>query len=291
MKTKDVCEDSPYSYGGWMSSIYFASVTMSTVGYGDLSLVNGPTWHVFIGILFMLVSITVGACVFSTAASLTFGGIFGIDMLAWLENNNENSRELPIYKQIRRLVWFRIVELGTFFILLNAIGVFVARAFVSNSSNPEEQWDWMTTIYWAVQTTMTIGYGDVAMPFQLRWFNIFFTTFGTAFVGGVFGSLAGLKSEVTDRRNFYAWRRREVSKHMIRELQINDDKLDQYEFMVASLLLLNKIEQSDVEQIMDKFRELAGDNGFVCVEDNDEEHSVDLLEEAKNGATKGLLPL
>jgi len=33
------------------------------------------------------------------------------------------------------------------------------------------------------------------MPFDLRWFNIFFTTFGTAFVGIIFGSLAGLQEE------------------------------------------------------------------------------------------------
>ncbi|KAL3920811.1 MAG: hypothetical protein SGILL_003072 [Bacillariaceae sp.] len=33
MKNPDVCEVTPYAYGGWLSSIYFASVTMSTVGY------------------------------------------------------------------------------------------------------------------------------------------------------------------------------------------------------------------------------------------------------------------
>ncbi|KAL3913225.1 MAG: hypothetical protein SGILL_006575, partial [Bacillariaceae sp.] len=33
MKNRDVCEATPYKYGGWLSSIYFASVTMSTVGY------------------------------------------------------------------------------------------------------------------------------------------------------------------------------------------------------------------------------------------------------------------
>lgn len=69
---------------------------------------------------------------------------------------------------------------------------------------------------------------------------------------------------------------------MIKELQINDDKLDQYEFMVASLLLLNKIEQSDVEQIMDKFRELAGNKQYVCVEE-EEEGVMDTAQEANDG--------
>lgn len=108
------------------------------------------------------------------------------------------------------------------------------------------------------------------MPFELRWFQIFFTTFGTAFVGAVFGAFAGLKDEVTDMRRFYAWKRREVSKRLIEEMQAgsdSDDKIDQFEFMVGSLLMLNKISKSDVEQIMDKYRELTGSKGYIVAED------------------------
>ena len=77
---------------------------------------------------------------------------------------------------------------------------------------------------------------------------------------------------------------------MIKELQLNDDKLDQYEFMVASLLLLNKIEQSDVDQIMDKFRELAGDKQYVCVEEEDEA-VMDTAEEANDGYGNPNVPM
>jgi cellulose synthase/poly-beta-1,6-N-acetylglucosamine synthase-like glycosyltransferase len=35
MKNENVCpKDTPYAFGGWITSVYFASVTMSTVGYG-----------------------------------------------------------------------------------------------------------------------------------------------------------------------------------------------------------------------------------------------------------------
>lgn len=35
MKNENVCpKDTTYAFGGWMTSVYFASVTMSTVGYG-----------------------------------------------------------------------------------------------------------------------------------------------------------------------------------------------------------------------------------------------------------------
>lgn len=107
------------------------------------------------------------------------------------------------------------------------------------------------------------------MPFDMRWFQIFFTTFGTAFVGAVFGAAAGLQDEIADIRRFYAWKRREVSKQLVEEMQGSnaDDKVDQYEFMLASLLMLNKISCNDVEQIMDKYRELAGDKGYILGED------------------------
>jgi hypothetical protein len=40
---------------------------------------------------------------------------------------------------------------------LNFFGLLVARAFVNRSEGEGEDWNWMTTFYWAVQTTTTIG--------------------------------------------------------------------------------------------------------------------------------------
>lgn len=107
------------------------------------------------------------------------------------------------------------------------------------------------------------------MPVNLRWFNIFFATIGTAFVGSVFGSLAGLKDEIEDHKNYHAWNRRELSKMMVDELQINDEKLDQYEFVLGSLLVLKKVKTNDIVHVMNKFRELAGDKEYISIEDMD----------------------
>jgi hypothetical protein len=52
--------------------------------------------------------------------------------------------------------------------------------------------------------------------------NIFFVTFGTAFVGSVFGSLSTLRNDINDLRRYYAWKRRDVSRQLIKELQVND---------------------------------------------------------------------
>jgi len=103
------------------------------------------------------------------------------------------------------------------------------------------------------------------MPVDMRWFQIFYTTLGTVLVGSVFGGIASLSQELQDLKRFYAWKRREVSKRLLEDMQgENDDgKIDQYEFLVGSLLVLNKLERSDIDQIMDRFRELAGTKGYI----------------------------
>ena len=45
---------------------------------------------------------------------------------------------------------------------------------------------------------------------------------------------------------------------------MNDDKLDQFEFVLGSLILLGKVGSGDIMNIMDKFRELAGPNGYIA---------------------------
>lgn len=105
----------------------------------------------------MMVAVVVGFTIFSTAAEMTFGGLFGFDMYSWLDAKVDSNNDKPLHQQIRRLVLLRIGELAAYFVALNAIGVFIARAFVNRTPVPDEQWNWSTTIYWAVQTTTTIG--------------------------------------------------------------------------------------------------------------------------------------
>lgn len=91
----------------------------------------------------------------------------------------------------------------------------------------------------------------------------------TYFVGQTLGQLASLKLELQDVRTITAWKRRELSKGLIDELQPeeHDDKVDQYEFVVASLVQLNKLTYEDIQPIMNKYRELCNSSGFICVED------------------------
>jgi hypothetical protein len=67
--------------------------------------------------------------------------------------------------------------------------------------------------------------------------------------GETVGGLASLRDDIEEVRRKTAWERCKVSRSLIDEMQPkeNDARIDQYEFLVASLLQLGKISSEDVE--------------------------------------------
>lgn len=89
--------------------------------------------------------------------------------------------------------------------------------------------------------------------------------FSTVLVGNSLGKLGSLREELNDIRREHAWDRRKVTKRWVDEMQayVHDDKVDEYEFLVSSLISLGKIGSDDIRPIMDKFRTLAGEKGYI----------------------------
>ncbi len=143
------------------------------MGYGDVNLAGGDRWRTFIGLLYMLVAMGMAYSVFSTAASAALsmvqingtGQNSSILFRPFVKNIDDVN--LSLHERVRRLVMFRVAELIVWFVLLNLIGVFVARCFIVTSDIDSQQWDWMTTLYWAVQTTTTIGENFIFMRHEL----------------------------------------------------------------------------------------------------------------------------
>lgn len=107
------------------------------------------------------------------------------------------------------------------------------------------------------------------MPFDMRWMQIIFLIFSTYFAGDSLGRLGSLSREIDIIRRRYAWDHREVSEGLIDDMRAeeHDDKLDQYEFALASLLVLQKVTHDDIKPIMDKFWVLAGGKDFISISD------------------------
>ena len=88
---------------------------------------------------------------------MALGGILQFNCFTSLITKMLESEEMPLYKKVRRMILLRVTELIIYFLGLNLIGILVARFFVTYSEVEGQQWNWMTTIYWAIQTTTTIG--------------------------------------------------------------------------------------------------------------------------------------
>ena len=66
--------------------------------------------------------------------------------------------------------------------------------------------------------------------------------------------------------------------------------MERNEFVIGSLLLLQKVTTADIDHIMDKFRDLAGDKNYICVSDemdgNNKSKNLNLIESKKGGVSK-----
>jgi hypothetical protein len=108
----------------------------------------------------MLVALLVGYTVFASAADLALGGLDisgGVTSALFRPCVDSYDGDVPLYKQVRRVVNIRVSELVTYFFLLNLVGIFASRIFIHYTDAEEEQWTWMDSLYWAIQTTTTIG--------------------------------------------------------------------------------------------------------------------------------------
>lgn len=285
MDQSEICTATGSLGSGWMSALYFASTTISTVGYGDLTVSQDPRWRAFIGSIYMLVAMVVAAVAFSAFAELTMSPLHNVVQRIFEQfEQNKKDCDLFLYQRIRRVKIVRLTSIFVEIFLFVLIGVVVSQVAVAFDTSFEEgtDWTWMTSFYWAIQTTTTIGYGDLKQPYGLRWFQIFYLLFSTYVVGSSLGRLGSLKEELSELRRQHAWDRRPVTRRFVDELQPydHDDKVDQYEFLVASLLMLGKIDSDDIRPIMNKFRALAGEKGFISVD-------TDIVEENINEVDPG----
>jgi len=147
---------------------------------------------------------------------------------------------------------------------LNLLGVFSLQ-FSIWLSEEDIQISWMKSLYWAVQTTTTIGYGDVTPPEGFRWFLLFYLAISTYAVGSAFGKLRDFSAKLESMRLLYAWQQQEASHAMLADFSGKPDggdgdeskEIDQFEFTIASLVLMGKVSSKDILPIMEKFKRLT----------------------------------
>ncbi|KAL7530444.1 hypothetical protein ACHAXR_005668 [Thalassiosira sp. AJA248-18] len=174
-----------------------------------------------------------------------------------------------------RMRWSKISQLAEIclsFLILNLVGVIAVQLSMLGEEN-DVSLSWMESFYWAVQTTTTIGYGDVTIPENLWWFFLLYLAISTYFVGSAFGRLGELNNKIEAMQRLYLWQQQEASYTMLNDFSGRPDRQDdksngkevvqqhfsdQFEFTIASLVVMGKITSEDVKPIIEKFQRLTG---------------------------------
>ena len=107
-------------YRGWVSALYFASTTMSTVGYGDLSVAQDPAWKSLVGSLYMLLSMVVAVVAFSAAAQASLSPLEKFFDNVFERFTGRSPEDQLLHERVRRVTITKITELSL------EIGIFIA---------------------------------------------------------------------------------------------------------------------------------------------------------------------
>lgn len=229
-----------------MRTVYFATVTVTTVGYGDVS--PGSTAGQLFTVLYILFGLSIVGSVISSFAN----EMIEKQQAAMLERVAEEDDGDPLtveekphtFKIVMSLVMILFcVLVGAIFFMLN------------------EEWAFLTAFYWSFVTTTTVGYGDLSLTEESsRNFSIFYILTSTMIVAAAIGNFSAVQME----KALDAKRKEMLSKKLsIEEVLAMDDsgdaKVDKGEFMAAFLVSLGLVSKEDCDPILARFDELDAD--------------------------------
>ena len=237
---------------------YFSVVTMSTVGYGDLS--PSTTGSQVFTLFFIFIGI---GAVFTQIIALV-GGLFGV-RIRWsrsvldrafpeelVDIDGDGSADFRLPRP--PLVHYSKKLSGPLLLAL-ALQLFFAGIFTAI-----EGWDLWTSFYHCMVTATTVGYGDVAILTDGgRAWAIVQVLVSVCVIGALVNDVGELMEERRLALKKVALLRKKLDTDLIKSLDKDGSGVDRLEFVLGMLTKLGLVDWEEVEPFLKQFDELDTD--------------------------------
>lgn len=251
---------------GWsrLDCLYFETVTMTTVGYGDFAPTTDESkvftiFYIIFGIAIVGRSVNNFAEYIVQYAEKK-AKYRDEKRRRLIQRAKKKGDELPAHlliekKTVHATEWRHyqgkiVTAFGSIFLIILIGAIF----FTSN----EPDIGWIEAFYFVVVTTSTVGYGDTKLTYDSsRAFAVFYILCSVVLVTLAIGNLAGVRLQIAAERKKAVMLSRKLDFNFIRELDTGETGMDKTTFLVAMLVqqeLVNK--EKDVDPWLKKFEEL-----------------------------------
>jgi len=256
-------------FEGWgvVDCIYFISSSVTTVGYGDLSLQNSTSR--LIGIPTLLFGIVV---IFSNVGDIITSTIERAEEKA-MKAADRNDEDLA------QPLWVKVLISVTLFLVCFLLGVVVVAW--------EEHYTLIDRIWWSFQTITTCGFGDLS-PLQHAYTKLAASVFmmlSVAIVAASIGQVASAYSDIK-RQAQRQEKLRRIDFDTLKQMDQDGGGVDLREYIIGMLKILGEVDDALFAALTAQFNEQDKDSSgmldskdlTIIAEQRKAEHEAEMLE-------------
>lgn len=229
----------------FINALYFVTVTLTTVGYGDLlPTTDGAK-------IFTCCFVLVGMFLVASALGVIAGLI--IERLEALDDDDDGQDEDCLSEPWATLSYSAAL-----------LGGSVVVGTIFYGAMERDDFNFVDALYMSVITATTVGYGDYSPQTEGgRVFAVFWLLGAVICTGKAIGDVADLyatraKALIEERRL-----KRNVTIQDLKEYGGDDGKLDKNEFALCKLRAMSRISRKDLTDCAEQFQLIDHDGGGV----------------------------
>ena len=251
-----------YGHFTFIQSIYFVTVSVTTVGYGDVVphdnfsrmftvFYIGLGMVLIVGIIYRAIMDVLNS--YQVRITEVGKGV--------IEITNPKKRK----RKIIALYALHILYAG----LLIGCPILLGMVVMYYTAPPEQHMDFIKSFYWAAQTCATIGYGDFTPigDWNKLWVCAYILL-GVTCVSAAIAQIGTLHLTIRAYKRMEVLQNKQLALSLIAQLDSKGRGVDKFEFLAAMLLVLEKVEPNEISEILSQFDELdSSRSGLVSTND------------------------